>query len=250
MVLLPEREAELSRSVDMGRARVRKLSANWRQTNTAYGLAQGMEHWRQQAAELNSSRIALELEADELRSAQRRQWLRDLEQAGRDAKELHVAVTRSLIAFRDEELAEKKADLDPPIGPRLNNQRARFELNRRQRVRRDRATNEERWPARPTTAPPRVAVGPVERERVRGKVPSRDDPVWQSSGHFGIQGVGPGMFRTGRTPYDEPSVWPTWRVPPVLDRPQSGKVSDVQVRPHSEFYHRGPTSAPPRVAWA
>lgn len=102
MVLLSSDQQALVDAIDAQRRQVAHMEREWT-PHTAEGRAQGLEHWQSYAADLSSSRLGLETDEEFLRRGQRRQWRKDEQETLQEARELRIAVLRSMISFREEE---------------------------------------------------------------------------------------------------------------------------------------------------
>ena len=99
MVLLEE---QLVDAIEAQRRQVQQMENDWT-PHTAAGRAQTLEHWQSYAADLSSSRRGLQTDEEFLRRGQRRQWRKDEQEVLAEARQLRIAVLRSMISFRDEE---------------------------------------------------------------------------------------------------------------------------------------------------
>ena len=229
----PDRQAALIQSIYIGRAQIHSQLNKWPRRDSP------LEQHRQAAASLSASRTSLMSDEEELRRSQREGWKREKEQSLRELKEARVDVTRSLINFRAGERAERVGDMPPPLRPNLGKQYAKDEMSKRVERRRSRATSEQRWPARPATAPAPPRIGPPEPEIIhpRGRIPPRKAPIWSDGEAFSVRGRVPAAMRR-----IEPSGWPSWHESPRMPPRTAG------VWPHGEFDMQ--VNLRPRTAWA
>jgi hypothetical protein len=166
MVLLQSEEEALLNDVAQRRGALASQSARW-QTHGGARRAlerQSLEQWQAEAAEFtaNSNRV---LDASSrLYTSQRLAWKKDDAATRREVDDLHVQVTRSLIAFRAEERAERLADRPAvTLDQLLTKQLGSHEFARRAARRARAGSGHGRgWPpARPSTAPARPSTAPA-----------------------------------------------------------------------------------------
>ena len=200
MVLLAASEEEqLVRSIADQRAKVARKTRDWR----PYSQTKPLEQWQAFAGELSSMSIDFERDAEALRRKQRLRWRSEEQSTLRESLDLHVLVSKSLIAFRAEERQERIDDLRGavPLETALARNEGSFEYGRRVARRQQRA-GEERWPARPSTAPSSRDRARQQQQRqqpiVRGRPPADDSSVWFSGrgGSIALSGVAPPLGKS------------------------------------------------------
>ena len=214
MVIAVERQDQLERSIANARLQIADAESQWTPFSPD-GRRQPLEHWQQQAASLNASRMGMFGQEEELRRSQRAVWKRDEFATRKEALDLRIQTLREIIEFREQERQEA-ASTFVPIEREMARKDANEELSARRTRRVARTQSEARWPASPATAPTpsqRKAAREPPPTPPRGRAPPGASPVWSNNG-LGVRG---GQMRTGRgIAMQQMPMWqPAWRASPV-----------------------------------